>query len=219
MVRHGWHGNFLSVTGRYRSTTKLPIEMSDLYEISAGVVKDSDGGSGRFGWFLGEGYAVLLEIRVLFLNIGDEEIGRRNSLLMDLLLEGFRSRILIEFENKLYAFRFFRGDDGEPFVGAGGKFVFLLEAEFLGVELEGLVLVVDEYAGEFDLHGVVLSAGGWRGIYSHRHKKTITIWLLIVKGWLFGFFTFFRSWPMGWLLWLAEESNCGFLGYARNDKS
>jgi len=160
MIRHGWHRNFLSVTGRYRSTIKLPIKVSDLYEISAGVVKDGDGGSGRFGWFLGEGDAVLLEICVLFLNVGDEEIGGGDSLLMDLLLEGFRSRILIEFENKLYAFRFVGRDHGEPLVGAGGKLVFLLEAEFLGVELEGLVLVVNEDAGEFDLHGMVLSALG-----------------------------------------------------------
>jgi hypothetical protein len=60
----------------------------------------------------------------------------------------------------LDAFGFFSGDDGEPFVGAGGKFMFLLEAENFGVELEGLVLVVNEDAGEFDLHGMVLSALG-----------------------------------------------------------
>jgi hypothetical protein len=93
IVRHRWHQNFLSVMGRQRSTIKLPIKVSDLYEISAGIVKDGDGGSGRFGWFLGEGDAVLLQICVFLLDVGDEEIGGGNSLLMDLLLEGFRSRI------------------------------------------------------------------------------------------------------------------------------
>jgi hypothetical protein len=34
----------------------------------------------------------------------------------------------------------------------------LLEAQNLGVELEGFVLIVNEDAGEFDLHGLSSSA-------------------------------------------------------------
>ena len=113
---------------------------------------------------------MLLQPFVLRVDVADEEIRRRYPLLENLLLIRLCGRIAVEFENQLHAFRFFGRNHGEPFVRARLEFVFLLEAENAGVELQGLVLIVDEDARQFDLHGLsfllcvglVCVLSGWR---------------------------------------------------------
>jgi hypothetical protein len=55
---------------------ELPIQVRDLNEISAGIVKHRDGRSRRLGWLLGERHAELLQPLVLLLDVPDEEISR-----------------------------------------------------------------------------------------------------------------------------------------------
>ena len=55
-------------------------------------------------------------------------------------------------------------DDGQPAVLAQRDVVLLHEAEHVGVEAQGLLLVVDEDAGQVDPHGGLLS----RRVRCHR---------------------------------------------------
>ena len=104
---------------------RLPVEVRDLNEISARIVKHRDGRSCRLRRLLGERHAVLLQPRVLLLDVSDEEISSGYSLPKDLLLIRLRGRVFVGLENQLQALWFFRGDDGEPFVFSRSELVFL----------------------------------------------------------------------------------------------
>jgi hypothetical protein len=98
------------------------------------------------GRILEERGAVLLQPAELHLDVCDEEVRRRYPLLKNLVLIRLRGRLVVEFQSQLHAFRFFRGNHGEPFVRARREFVFHLEVQNVGVEPEGLVLIAHDGA-------------------------------------------------------------------------
>jgi hypothetical protein len=55
------------------------------------------------------------------------------------------------------------GGDGQPAeCGTHGDVLIFYEAKDGGVEVEGVVLIFNHYAGEADLHGVLLGDLVWR---------------------------------------------------------
>src|SRR3984957_10700514 len=129
--------------------THLPVQVRDLNKVSARVVQHRDGRSRSLGWLLRKFHAELLQPVVLLLHVSYEEVTRDNPGSKNLLLIGLRGRVvaLVGLENQLHAFRFFRSNYREPPVFPAPREIhFLLEAQNVGIEFQGLFLVVNEYA-------------------------------------------------------------------------
>jgi hypothetical protein len=90
---------------------------------------------------------MLLQPRVLVLYVNHFESGKGNGLSEHGRLESSGGRIGIGLQSKLQIVRPFRRDDREQLVFANGNVVFLPEAEYLCLKLQGLVLIIDHDAG------------------------------------------------------------------------
>ena len=136
-------------------------ELDDLDEVAAGVVEDRRGDAAHLGRLLGESHALRPEPIELLLDVVDGEGGRRDPVLDQGLLVRLDGRVPGGFEQELGSVRLFRRHDGQPRGTAEGDVRLLLEAEDVGVEVEGLRLVVDEDARDIDPHSNTPFSLGW----------------------------------------------------------
>ena len=88
----------------------------------------------------------------LGLHIIDGERGVRDTVGDDRVFERLHRRVVVRFENQLDAVGILRRHHGQPLELTDRHLGLLHKAQRLGVEAERLVLVVDEDAGEIDLH-------------------------------------------------------------------
>lgn len=124
----------------------------DRDQVAACVVEHGEGAPFGFGGRGREYDAQFDHAIILFLDVLDEERRGRDALDVGGFLVGLGCRVDVWLEEQFQVVGSFRGDDGEPPVVAGWHVLFDDEAQDLGVEGAGFDLVVDEYAGEFDLH-------------------------------------------------------------------
>ncbi|GGV90539.1 hypothetical protein GCM10010228_79170 [Streptomyces massasporeus] len=111
--------------------------------------------------FLGEADAEAAQALVLGPDVVDGELGERDAVGGERVTVGLDGRVTGGLQEQFRAAGVLGGDDGQPPVRlAQGDVVLLHETEDLRVEAEGLGLVVDEDAGEMDLHGVLSSGPG-----------------------------------------------------------
>lgn len=129
---------------------RLPLMDRD--EVAAGVVEYGEDAPLRFGWQGGEHHAQFGHAVVLGLDVVDEEGGRRDALGVERLLVRHGSRVDVWLKEQFQIVRSFRRDDGQPLVVASRHVLLDYESQDFGVERAGFFLIVDEDAGEFDLH-------------------------------------------------------------------
>lgn len=156
--------NKKAVEAPYRRLPPLfHLPLMDRDQVAAGVVEYGEGAPFGFGRRGREDDAQFGHAFVLLLDVLDEEGCGRDALGIDEFLVGQGCWVDVWFEEQFQVVGSFWRDDGEPPVVAGWHVLFDDEAQDLGVEGAGFGLVVDEYAGEFDLHWLASQfSGSWR---------------------------------------------------------
>ena len=124
----------------------------DLDEVAAGVVEDGGRHRTHRRRRLRELDAEGAEPLELGLDVVHGERRERDAVRDERLLERLRGGMAVGLEQQLDAVGCVGRDDGQPARSADGDIGLLHEAEHIGVEGERLRLVVDEDAGDVDLH-------------------------------------------------------------------
>jgi hypothetical protein len=150
-------------SGERQGGAALGHGLSQIDEVSAGVFEKNRNDGADVLWFASEGDAESFQAIVLGLNvIGDEGCGR-NAGGEESFLKGLSWREGHGLEDELNPFGAFRSGNGQPTKGGThGDVLVFHEAQNGGVEAESVILVFYHYAGEADLHGVLLGDLGWQ---------------------------------------------------------
>src|SRR3954469_20949654 len=124
----------------------------DLDEVAARVVEHGGGDRAHGRRRLGEADAERDQTLVL----GDDVVGgerrERDAIGHECFLEGSGGGVLVRLEDELHAVTVIGRHHGQPRVVANGNVRLLHEPEYLGIEAKGFRLVVDEDAGQVNLH-------------------------------------------------------------------
>ena len=128
-------------------------EVIDLDEIAAGIVENGEGEGAIHGWLGRELDAERCEPLEFRVDVIDGECRERYTLFDERRLVCPGDRILVRFQGQLDAIRLVGGDDGQPSELPCGEFRLFHETEYHRVEGQGLGLIVDDDAGELNLHG------------------------------------------------------------------
>src|SRR4030095_13309929 len=133
-------------------------QLADLNEVAAGVIQHRDRRTGHVGGRHGELSAAGLDLLVVALDVVGEKHYRRLALLKHRLLIRLGCGVVVQRQLQLGALRLLRRDHGQPAKWALSEIRLLGKAQYLRIEAEGLVLVVDIYSGQFDFHIVFSSS-------------------------------------------------------------
>src|SRR5215210_2060945 len=128
------------------------VRLRDLDQVSARVVEDGGRHRTHLERLLGELHPEGSQPVELRADVVHGERRERDAVVYERLLERLGSGVAVRLEEELRAVRLLAGRDGEPLRLTERDLRLLLEAEDAGVEVERLVLIVDEDAGEVDSH-------------------------------------------------------------------
>ncbi|SPO54825.1 protein of unknown function [Pseudomonas sp. JV551A1] len=134
------------------SPERLLVFLGDLDQVAAGVIEHCYGDGPHVGGRLGELHACRAQPGIFGLDVTHAERGGGDAVLLE---RGFvfpGGRVRIGFEQQLDAVGVVGRGQGQPAVAAHGDIVLGLETEYVMVESQGFGLVVDEDAGDYDLH-------------------------------------------------------------------
>src|SRR5215510_8373543 len=118
------------------------FHLGDLYEITAGVVKDGRGNWPHVHGRLSEAKSRANETFVFRVHILHAKRREGNPVLHERPFERLDRRVLVRFQHELHAVRVVRRYDGQPPVRVQQDLGLLDEAEHVRVEPERLVLIV-----------------------------------------------------------------------------
>src|SRR6266436_2402452 len=134
------------------SSPCLPGQLGELNEVAAGVVQHRNGRAGHVRGRHRELGAAGLDPLVVALDVVGEEHGRGLALLKHRLLIRFGCGVVVQRQLQLSAVRLVGRGHGQPTIWALTEIGLLGKAQYLRIEAQGLILVVDVYAGHFDFH-------------------------------------------------------------------
>src|ERR1700691_767947 len=136
-------------------SASLPAcQLRELNDVATGVFQHGNGRTGHVGRRHCELRPARLDPLVIALDVIGDEVGRRLALLKDRLLIRFDHGVVVQRQLQFSAVRFFGRAYGQPPIRAITEIGFLSETQYLRIKAQGLALVVDVYAGQFDFHSV-----------------------------------------------------------------
>src|ERR1700733_276497 len=138
------------------SLTSPACQLGELNEVAASVVQHRNGGGGHVGGRHSELGAAGLDPLVVPLHVVGEKHGRGLVLLKYRLLIRLGCGVVVQRQLQLSAIRLLGRGHGQPAKWALAEIGLLGKAQHLGIEAQGLVLVIHVYAGHFDFHFVFL---------------------------------------------------------------
>src|SRR5215472_969630 len=153
----GWPRDVLCVTSHLllRSVSALPTrELRELNQIPARVFQHCNRRAGHLGGRHREFGAAGLDLLVVALDVVGEEHSRGLVLLKHRLLIRFCYRVVVERQLQLSTLRFLSRGHGQPAIGPLTEIGLLGKSQYLGIEAQGLVLIVHIHTSQFDLHWV-----------------------------------------------------------------
>src|SRR5262249_12302766 len=130
----------------------LVLQLDKLNEVAAGVVEHRDGRAGDIRRQHRELSAMGADPFVIALHVVGIEHGRGLALLKHRLLKCLSRWVVLQRELQLSSIRLLGRGHSQPAKWALTEIGLLGKAEYLGIETEGLVLIVYVYAGQFDFH-------------------------------------------------------------------
>src|SRR5208337_1784505 len=129
-------------------------ELGELNEVAAGVLQHRNGRAGYIGGRHRELGAAGPDPLVVALDVVGEEYGRGLILLKNRLLIRLGRGVVVQGQLQLSAVRLLGRGHGQPAVRAVAEIGLLGKAQYVGIEIQGLGLVVHIDAGHFDFHFV-----------------------------------------------------------------
>src|SRR5215469_14700657 len=147
-------GVYCERPGIFFSLACPACQLGELNEVAAGVFQHGNSRAGHIGRRLRELGATRLDLLVVALDVVREEQDGGLALLKDRLLIRFGRGVVIQRQLQLGAVRLLGRGHGQPAIGAVTEVGLLGKAQYLRIEAQGGVLVVDVYAGHFDFHFV-----------------------------------------------------------------
>src|ERR1700730_11921536 len=136
------------------SLARMACQLGELNEVAAGVLQHRNGRAGHVGRRHRELGAVGLDPLVVALDVVGEKHGRGLALLKYCLLIRFGCGVVVQRQLQLSAVRLLARGHGQPAIWALTEIGLLGKAQYLGIEAQGLVLVVYVHAGHLDFHFV-----------------------------------------------------------------
>src|SRR5579863_7376865 len=121
-------------------------KLGELNQVTASVVQHRNGRAGHVGGRHGELGAARLDPLVVSLDVVCKKIGRGLLLLKDRLLIRFSCGVVVQRQLQLSAFRLLGRSHSQPAIGAFTEIGLLGKAQYLGIEMQSLGLVVHVYA-------------------------------------------------------------------------
>ena len=106
----------------------------------------------QVGGLHGELYAQAAQAGILRFDIVHGKGGGRDALLKDAFLVGQRGGVAVRLQHQLDLLRPVGRDDGQPAGLAEVNVVLLDKPEHVRIKAQGVFLVIDKYAGQYDLH-------------------------------------------------------------------
>src|SRR5580693_5916501 len=134
------------------SLAGIVCQLGELNQVAVGVFQHRNGRAGHVGGRHRELGAARLDPLVVALDIVGVEYDRGLALLKNRLLIRLRRRVVVQRQLQLSAVRLLGRGHGQPAKWALAEIGLLGKAQYLGIEAQGLVLVVHVYAGHFDFH-------------------------------------------------------------------
>src|SRR5216684_2173508 len=147
-------GAYCSRSVIFFSLTGIACQLGELNEVAAGVLQHSNGRAGHVGGRHRELGAAGLDPLMVALDVVGEEHSRGLALLRNRLLIRFGRGVVVQRQLQLSAVQLLGRGHGQPAKWALTEIGLLGKAQYLGIEAQGLVLVVHVYAGYFDFHFV-----------------------------------------------------------------
>src|SRR6266568_497505 len=145
-------GVYCSRSGIFFSLASIACQLGELNQVAAGVLQHRNGRAGHVGGRHRKLGAAALDPLVVALDVIGEEHGRRLALLKYRLLIRFGCGIVVQRQLQFSAIWLLGRDHGQPAIWALTEIGLLGKAQYLGIEAQGLVLVVHVDAGQFDFH-------------------------------------------------------------------
>src|ERR1700680_282627 len=132
----------------------IACQLGELNEVAAGVVQHRYGRGGHVRGRHREFDAAGLDPLVVALDVVGEEHGCGLALLKQSLLIRFGCGVVVQRQLQFGAIWLLGRGHGQPAICAVTEIVLPGKAQYLRIEAQGLVLVVHEYASQFDFHFV-----------------------------------------------------------------
>src|ERR1700736_5570848 len=145
-------GVYCSRSVTFFSLVSIACQLGELNSVAAGVVQHRNGRAGHVGGRHRELGAAGLDPLVVALDVVGEKHGRGLALLKNRLLIRLGRGVVVQRQLQLSAVRLLARGHGQPAIWALTEIGLLGKAQYLGIEAQGLVLVVYVHTGQFNFH-------------------------------------------------------------------